>query len=1140
MICCHFFLILLRILCKISPITTDSTVVSTPNSVISTISTNIVHSLTSDCISTDVLNNNYPLTLSTTTSTDVSHPLTITAQIEISTVVTSADDLVVVQSLLGLRKGSEHSERLSCSQAKGEEKSENMQDSVSFKAEAFTHHVPAYQVLAEQDNVASERILNFVHTTASMQRANDAITTMPFTAGDEFDYPAQLVVRRSLGMKMMMNKISYTQGEKQAIAQVQTLHLGCLAKTVMSTISNQLSFTSFNKLRQLFKPLQIPTPRDFYIYFIFFYFHSTVVSTPNSVISTISTNIVHPLTSDCISTDVLNNNYPLTLSTTTSTDVSHPLTITAQIEISTVVTSADDLVVVQSLLGLRKGSEHSERLSCSQAKGEEKSENMQDSVSFKAEAFTHHVPAYQVLAEQDNVASERILNFVHTTASMQRANDAITTMPFTAGDEFDYPAQLVVRRSLGMKMMMNKISCTQGEKQAIAQVQTLHLGCLAKTVMSTISNQLSFTSFNKLRQLFKPLQIPTPRDFYIYFIFFYFLTTDSTVVSTPNSVISTISTNIVHPLTSDCISTDVLNNNYPLTLSTTTSTDVSHPLTITAQIEISTVVTSADDLVVVQSLLGLRKGSEHSERLSCSQAKGEEKSENMQDSVSFKAEAFTHHVPAYQVLAEQDNVASERILNFVHTTASMQRANDAITTMPFTAGDEFDYPAQLVVRRSLGMKMMMNKISCTQGEKQAIAQVQTLHLGCLAKTVMSTISNQLSFTSFNKLRQLFKPLQIPTPRDFYIYFIFFYFHSTVVSTPNSVISTISTNIVHSLTSDCISTDVLNSNYPLTLSTTTSTDVSHPLTITAQIEISTVVTSADDLVVVQSLLGLRKGSEYSERLSCSQAKGEEKSENMQGISSSWQKANDAITTMPFTAGDEFDYPAGGSEEFGDEDDEEDFMHTGGEAGHSSTAAILFSSYLGFLSETMLNLPDSLYPDPIQGDNSVMSNGGAPANNNGPCDGASKAIDWPSASVEDLVVLLREPEHREKAISSLTQIKEVLSIYKSLTPEKLTMKDSSKVCDVLVLFECLATHPQTKMQFLNVQIHCYLYPFLETEETSKPFQYLRLMSLGVIGGLLKEARPITLKNLQDLFQKLSMGSGPNAEAVGDVAGSSHLDR
>ena len=80
---------------------------------------------------------------------------------------------------------------------------------------------------------------------------------------------------------------------------------------------------------------------------------STIVSTLNSIISTISTDIVHPSTSDCISTDVLNNNHPLTLSTTTLTDVSHPLTITVPLKISTIITSADDLVVVQSLLGLR-------------------------------------------------------------------------------------------------------------------------------------------------------------------------------------------------------------------------------------------------------------------------------------------------------------------------------------------------------------------------------------------------------------------------------------------------------------------------------------------------------------------------------------------------------------------------------------------------------------------------------------------------------------------------------------------------------------------------------------------------------------------------------------------------------------------
>ncbi|XP_074363618.1 cell differentiation protein rcd1-like [Apium graveolens] len=266
--------------------------------------------------------------------------------------------------------------------------------------------------------------------------------------------------------------------------------------------------------------------------------------------------------------------------------------------------------------------------------------------------------------------------------------------------------------------------------------------------------------------------------------------------------------------------------------------------------------------------------------------------------------------------------------------------------------------------------------------------------------------------------------------------------------------------------------------------------------------------------------------------------------------------------------------------------------------------------------MLNLPDSLYPDPIQADNTVMSNGGAP-----------------------MVPVMKQGRNQDLALHIWQSIStvflllsEVLSIYKSLTPEKLTMKDS-------------------------IQIHCYLYPFLETEETSKPFQYLRLMSLGVIGGLLKEvgdpstevavhcllesglfplclksieygnelsqstaswimsrimmqeqglqyycepanrlcaimkvfndviekmqdepstivlkniiqcyvilsndpsrgclllrsfippilttapyiealrARPVTLKNLQDLFQKLSMGCGPNAEAVGVVAG------
>lgn len=70
--------------------------------------------------------------------------------------------------------------------------------------------------------------------------------------------------------------------------------------------------------------------------------------------------------------------------------------------------------------------------------------------------------------------------------------------------------------------------------------------------------------------------------------------------------------------------------------------------------------------------------------------------------------------------------------------------------------------------------------------------------------------------------------------------------------------------------------------------------------------------------------------------------------------------------------------------------------------------------------MVNLPESLYSDPKQG-GSAMSNGGAPANNNGSSGGASGVIDWPSASAEELLLLIREPQHREKAISFLTRIK-----------------------------------------------------------------------------------------------------------------------
>ncbi|KAL8098280.1 hypothetical protein AgCh_031157 [Apium graveolens] len=47
-----------------------------------------------------------------------------------------------------------------------------------------------YQILAEHGNEDAKKILNLVHTIASMLRANDAINSLPSTTGDDLDYPS--------------------------------------------------------------------------------------------------------------------------------------------------------------------------------------------------------------------------------------------------------------------------------------------------------------------------------------------------------------------------------------------------------------------------------------------------------------------------------------------------------------------------------------------------------------------------------------------------------------------------------------------------------------------------------------------------------------------------------------------------------------------------------------------------------------------------------------------------------------------------------------------------------------------------------------------------------------------------------------
>jgi len=82
-----------------------------------------------------------------------------------------------------------------------------------------------------------------------------------------------------------------------------------------------------------------------------------------------------------------------------------------------------------------------------------------------------------------------------------------------------------------------------------------------------------------------------------------------------------------------------------------------------------------------------------------------------------------------------------------------------------------------------------------------------------------------------------------------------------------------------------------------------------------------------------------------------------------------------------------------------------------------------------------------------------------------------------------------------------LQEIISIYPFILPPTLTAAQSNRVCNALALLQSLASHRDTRRKFLDAKIPLYLYPFLHTTHDSRPFEYLRLTSLGVIGALVK---------------------------------------
>jgi hypothetical protein len=133
--------------------------------------------------------------------------------------------------------------------------------------------------------------------------------------------------------------------------------------------------------------------------------------------------------------------------------------------------------------------------------------------------------------------------------------------------------------------------------------------------------------------------------------------------------------------------------------------------------------------------------------------------------------------------------------------------------------------------------------------------------------------------------------------------------------------------------------------------------------------------------------------------------------------------------------------------------------------------------------------------------------------------------PPPELAQLVLLLTDPSSsvREASLTDLSKkreefpdlapllwhscgtvaalLQEIISIYPSLSPPTLTGAASTRVCNALALLQCVASHPESRNLFLEAHIPLYLYPFLSTVSRTKPFEYLRLTSLGVIGALVK---------------------------------------
>jgi CCR4-NOT transcription complex subunit 9 len=112
------------------------------------------------------------------------------------------------------------------------------------------------------------------------------------------------------------------------------------------------------------------------------------------------------------------------------------------------------------------------------------------------------------------------------------------------------------------------------------------------------------------------------------------------------------------------------------------------------------------------------------------------------------------------------------------------------------------------------------------------------------------------------------------------------------------------------------------------------------------------------------------------------------------------------------------------------------------------------------------------------------------------------------IPDLALMLWESPATMTALLS-----EILGIYPYLAaaPGSLSSRMSTRVLNVLALFQCVAGHEETRMAFIHANIPVYLFPFLHTTNQSRECECFKLTALGIIGSLVKSEQPEIIEYL-----------------------------